>query len=360
MTARPYTLFNTTVYEWMRHFNQLADGFFYDVKGLSEAECDALVQLAVPEGGLFVVYPTLEPGRIGIGKAFSVEEFLADPTLADGANAIAMAGVGSSALGTAALARDVANATGRPVIGLVTGYGMANLLSEALGGFFCFHLHNVMNRAVDAWVTLYDAAVAVGSVRQPVLIELAKQLRRNIGLRRDSKALLTLLMANPEGIELLVGHSKGSFMVEDALYGVSLHGGRGDWQVVTLGAVVDVPDRFANLIQYIGTFDLLGIVNSTPWTKRTWLPAKGHSLNVNLPAAAPIDATAQVSASVPAAPAGAERWMARRSRGRALVAGRAPMAPEAPKATLADSLPALGAANPLNALSAGVVRALRG
>ncbi|MFC5462080.1 hypothetical protein [Massilia niabensis] len=42
---------------------------------------------------------------------------------------LAVAGVGSSALGTAAFARNVADAFGEPVAGLVSGYGMADLLA---------------------------------------------------------------------------------------------------------------------------------------------------------------------------------------------------------------------------------------
>ena len=51
---------------------------------------------------------------------------------------IALAGVGSSGLGTAALARNVADAYGVDVAGIVTGYGMADVLSEALGGWFFY------------------------------------------------------------------------------------------------------------------------------------------------------------------------------------------------------------------------------
>ena len=51
---------------------------------------------------------------------------------------VAIAGVGSSVLGTAALARNVADAVGGEIVGLVSGYGVSDLLSEALGGWFFF------------------------------------------------------------------------------------------------------------------------------------------------------------------------------------------------------------------------------
>ena len=47
--------------------------------------------------------------------------------------AIVLAGVGSSVLGTAALARNVADTYNYDVAGIVTGYGSSNLLTEALG-----------------------------------------------------------------------------------------------------------------------------------------------------------------------------------------------------------------------------------
>ena len=47
---------------------------------------------------------------------------------------LVVAGVGSSALGAAAFARNVADACGTPVAAVVSGYGLADLLTEALGG----------------------------------------------------------------------------------------------------------------------------------------------------------------------------------------------------------------------------------
>lgn len=55
---------------------------------------------------------------------------------APSANALAIAGVGSSALGAAAFARNVADGLGEPVAAVVSGYGLADVLTEALGGFF--------------------------------------------------------------------------------------------------------------------------------------------------------------------------------------------------------------------------------
>jgi hypothetical protein len=56
----------------------------------------------------------------------------------DTVSAIAVAGVGSSVLGTAALARNVADKYGFDVAGVVSGYGFTDLITESIGGWFFY------------------------------------------------------------------------------------------------------------------------------------------------------------------------------------------------------------------------------
>jgi hypothetical protein len=49
-------------------------------------------------------------------------------------------GVGSSALGSAALAWDISVALQKPVLAIVAGYGVADVFLQALGGWFAFGL----------------------------------------------------------------------------------------------------------------------------------------------------------------------------------------------------------------------------
>jgi hypothetical protein len=53
-------------------------------------------------------------------------------------------GVGSSALGSAALAWDISFAIERPVLAIVPGYGVADVVLQGLGGWVAFGLHDFL------------------------------------------------------------------------------------------------------------------------------------------------------------------------------------------------------------------------
>ena len=54
-------------------------------------------------------------------------------------------GVGSSALGSAALAWDISVALKKPVLAIVPGYGVADVVLQGLGGWFAFGLHDFLS-----------------------------------------------------------------------------------------------------------------------------------------------------------------------------------------------------------------------
>jgi hypothetical protein len=54
-------------------------------------------------------------------------------------------GVGSSALGSAALAWDVSVALEKPVLAIVPGYGVADVVLQGLGCWFAFGLHDFLS-----------------------------------------------------------------------------------------------------------------------------------------------------------------------------------------------------------------------
>ena len=54
-------------------------------------------------------------------------------------------GVGSSALGSAALAWDISVALEKPVLAIVPGYGVADVVLQGLGGWFAFGLHDFLS-----------------------------------------------------------------------------------------------------------------------------------------------------------------------------------------------------------------------
>ena len=95
--------------------NAALDVLFYDVTSVTKQETHHLAASIVHEGDILLVPPT-GAGALSIFR--SVEDLLAQgPTAA----ALAVAGVGSSSLGAAAFARNVADALGAPVAAVVSG-----------------------------------------------------------------------------------------------------------------------------------------------------------------------------------------------------------------------------------------------
>ncbi len=101
----------------LKAHNQAIDAVFYDVSALTFQEWLSLNPMTDRKGKIIVVPPGDSPGRT-IRHYESAEEFLQS---AEWINvvAIAVAGVGSSVIGTAALARNVADACHGDVAGVM-------------------------------------------------------------------------------------------------------------------------------------------------------------------------------------------------------------------------------------------------
>jgi hypothetical protein len=143
-----------------RLFNTALDFVFYDVPTLRAAlaEKDAPMQargekppsriidfdaLSDPEGSLLLIDATTAPY---VHKYQSVEKFLQSPYQETRDVDIAtITGVGSSALGSAALAWDISVALEKPVLAIVPGYGVADVVLQGLGGWFAFGLHDFLS-----------------------------------------------------------------------------------------------------------------------------------------------------------------------------------------------------------------------
>jgi hypothetical protein len=110
--------------------NRLLDRIFYNTSPQDEQWLDQTT--GVTQGSII----TVEPGSANPLRLFrDVVDFL-DDEIRQRIQSVSIAGVGSSALGAIGLARDVASATKAPVAAVVSGYGMDDLLYEALGGWF--------------------------------------------------------------------------------------------------------------------------------------------------------------------------------------------------------------------------------
>lgn len=273
-----------------RGLDTFLDGIFYDVGALSTREIDRLTAHPVDEGLVIVVPPAR--AREGI-RSFTPSEFVAAELVSASVDVVVVAGVGSSAVGTAALARNVADVLGRPVAGIVSGQGMADVLAEALGGFFVFGVRNAMRDGIARWL---DALDWKDHVRDPkthadVTAALAAARLDRDGFvfgSPDSTALLYLLLRLGRRIRLLVGHSKGNYSIENALHGwLAAQGRKADVSpaslcIVTLGAVIHFDAAFRNVHQFIGSVDALGQANSRPGLHAAQLPGRWHSLNSRL------------------------------------------------------------------------------
>jgi hypothetical protein len=257
------------------------DSLVYDTNALSEKQKEALLERTALEGSIIVVWP---------GKSERIEfcdtadQFLKQYRGKRSIDAITIAGVGSSDLGTAAFAKSVANGLDRPAIGIVTGYGIADWMSEAMGGFLWFGMRNRVQSLMD-----YMSGALEGAFTDMLLGQngfLFTEQKYIPGLPECS-SLLKLLQANQNTTKILVGHSKGNFSIANSLVGLQerVETINHDMAIVTFGCGVRLPDGFDKVHQYVGTLDFLGIMNTPVFEADAvhWLPFALHHINPSTP-----------------------------------------------------------------------------
>jgi len=232
----------------------------------------------------------------------------------DRVEAIAVAGVGSSVVGTAALARSVANTYGIDVAGIVSGYGLSDVVLEGLGGWYFYgkidQLRYEMERGIADLNAILSKTFAKGSDVAAYLKNFEFPLDDYVPPSLDVSALNEILLmrwcnaARPKmKIRLLVGHSKGNLLISSALNHIANELKKSldemEWQnkdlamhnlaVVTLGAVVNLPEKLINQPkQFLGALDLLGRAKSRALTGTiepgyTRINGGGHHLNTRIP-----------------------------------------------------------------------------
>jgi len=197
---------------------------------------------------------------------------------------VSVTGVGSSALGSAAFAWNVSEALGEPVAAIVPGYGLADIIPQALSGFFGYGLADYLRELGEQALALMAPQMAV----------IGRRLSRSIPERTspidsegtaflrgspESDILHAILEHTPQ-ITRLYGHSKGSLCIGNAIAG--LHPDRAKaLEVTTFSAVIqeESPARFA---QILGRIDPLGQLNSWGNLPERWIEA-WHSTNTMLP-----------------------------------------------------------------------------
>ena len=259
--------------------NTVLDRWFYNIGVLSTEEQRAVLGFPQSEGAAMLMAPAIA------GKAIDYIPRRGFAKLKSATFAgVVVAGVGSSALGTAALARQVADALDEPVLGVVSGRGMADLVSEALGGWFVFRTENMVGEAFDLWRRMGASLPCFGgSGRQ------AETAEGFFGDSLDSNSLMTLLNQFPDKVRFLVGHSKGNAVIANALRGLLIKrpveaARLSGLEILTLGAAVGFPPGFDHVFQVIGGADAFGAMNSDAVADHV-VPAALHHLNPDIPGA---------------------------------------------------------------------------
>ena len=286
-----------------RYFNSAIDAIFYDVPTLRAElrELDIAMEtqgknlpsriiafdaLSDPEGSLLLIDATTPPY---VYKYTDVEVFLNSPH--PGAQDVAVAtitGVGSSALGSAAFGWNISRALAEPVLAIVPGYGVADVLLQALGGWFGFGLHDYLGTKSIAQNALANFAPATATIGRQLSGSApdAKTLRGAPVFRNgsgSSDVLHALMRERSNPFRLLVGHSKGALQIGNALRSLDLDQTR-RVRVVTLGCPIaeDAPGTIYH--QYLGLLDALGQLNMWGHWPDHW-PPTWHSTNPYLPPA---------------------------------------------------------------------------
>ncbi|MCJ8238564.1 cell envelope biogenesis protein OmpA [Peteryoungia algae] len=278
--VRHRTMRNAALEPW-RLRNTGIDALYYDVKALTADEAFYISDSIASEGLIMIVPPT---GGGMLTLCDSVDEF----RLCGGRNvrAMAVAGIGGSAIGAAAFARNVADAIGAPVAAVVSGYGLGDIVNEAIGGAFLFgwlgHIRSNLEVIDDV-------------VGRPKLGAYGKRdedadTDRRTGL--DSDTVATLLDDATLNFTLIAGHSRGNRVIADALEALEVRDpGRVETlartaRIVTFGGRIKMPDAFTEVIDVVGELDWFGEMNSRPKIAADIkVPFCGHSTNTDLPGA---------------------------------------------------------------------------
>ncbi|MDJ0978842.1 MAG: hypothetical protein QNI87_09910 [Erythrobacter sp.] len=270
--------------------NTALDGLFYDLDALSRDERTRLRHPSKVEGMILEVGPSWDASLRVWYKLSQCEG------LAKRYRAITVAGVGSSALGAAALARNVADAVRGRVLAVVSGHGVADIASEAMGGFFLFGGLNAMRHGVNSFDRTVDAIRALNPwLPSPPLSSVDPgQGFQLASFSEDVKALMRLLAREVE-TDWLVGHSKGNLVISEALYALrARHPKRFETvarevPIVTFGARIAMPNQIERVIDVMGDLDSFGALNSRPdIAVDVTIPNAWHHTNTRLPFHVPV------------------------------------------------------------------------
>lgn len=219
--------------------------------------------LSNPEGAILVVNAQAAPYVVPFDD---VVKFLQHAkALKPAIRTVSVTGVGSSALGSVAFAWNISTALGEPVAAIVPGYGLADVVQQALGGWFGFGMYNIWVKQL-AQEVLANTAPSVASIGRGLMktapghaeaITGAPVFRRGSG----SSDVLHAILAGMTGISRLCGHSKGALVIENAINDLPPETTR-ELEIYTFGCTIDRSGPAAGYHQVLGRLDWLGWLNS--------------------------------------------------------------------------------------------------
>jgi hypothetical protein len=179
------------------------------------------------------------------------------------------------------------------VLAVVSGYGLADLLTEAVGGFFLFGQLNSIRHVFEPLDDLTRPArpsemTLIASAEGSALTTVRRSL--------DVKILVALLERFEPGV--LIGHSKGNLVVSEALF--ELRGKDTSrvsrlvdrTRIVTVSARIAMPRQFQGVIDIMGAFDSFGEFNSRRRIPTdVSVPMAWHHTNTEMPFHLPVTKT---------------------------------------------------------------------
>ncbi|MGV1769456.1 cell envelope biogenesis protein OmpA [Agrobacterium vitis] len=287
---------NAALEPW-RLRNSSLDALYYDIRALTSDEAFYISDALAAEGLIMIVPPT---GQGMLTLCETVDEYL----LRGGreVRAMAVAGIGGSAAGAAAFARNVADAIKAPVCAVVSGYGLGDVVAEALGGAFFFGPLGFLRRNFEMIDDLVGRPQFGAYQRRPK----PSQPPRRTSLDADT---VQALLCHPDlRFNLVTGHSKGNLIVAEALNAIEKEAPERltilaeRLQIITFSTRVGLPAPFSPPLAIIGELDWYGELNATAKVTNIVRVARaGHSTNIALPGALKItDLLAQALSASPA------------------------------------------------------------
>ena len=221
--------------------------------------------------------------RLGSLRRFaSIDEF----AKFDGPKActLVVAGVGSSALGSAALARNVADAIQAPVVAVVSGYGLADVAAEALGGFVWFGALNSVRHSFE-WL---DRLRESGVIADPSLSAACPLTCQRSRVRTRARSRRSCLIRTCRSIfSSVTRRATWCFLKRLSLDQVDRPRLREIGEktcIITLSAKIAMPSACRHVIDVMGQLDAFGAFNSHLDIRTdVTVPAAGHHTNTDLP-----------------------------------------------------------------------------